>query len=269
MDFHILNIDNLKIRYAVGGSKGELVLLIHGLGGSIESWVNNIDTLSKEFKVIALDLPGFGLSDKPIIDYTIPFYTNCITKFLRILSRTRRVSIVGASLGGQIAEEITLRHPELVSKLVLISPAGALPKSFKGTPSLDKYVSIIRADSVRETKKALSAVDRHNKLIDDKHAEISYHRLSLPGAKHAFVSALRGSSQAARLDKRLDRIKPKMLLIWGKDDQIIPVKFTEPFVNLRNCRIILIENSGHQLYFTRHSLFNKYVSDFIKETTAV
>ena len=59
MDFHILNDDNL-IRYAVGGSKGEIVLLIHGLGGSIESWINNIDTLSKEFKVIALDLPGFG-----------------------------------------------------------------------------------------------------------------------------------------------------------------------------------------------------------------
>jgi pimeloyl-ACP methyl ester carboxylesterase len=103
MNFHILNDDNLKIRYAVGDSKGEIVLLIHGLGGSIESWVNNIDALSKEFKVIALDLPGFGLSDKPIIDYTLPFYTNCITKFLRILSRTRHVSIVGASLGGQIA----------------------------------------------------------------------------------------------------------------------------------------------------------------------
>ena len=103
MDFHILNDDNLKIRYAVSGSKGEIVLLIHGLGGSIESWINNIDTLSKEFKVIALDLPGFGLSEKPIIDYTIPFYTNCITKFLRILSRTRHVSIVGASLGSQIA----------------------------------------------------------------------------------------------------------------------------------------------------------------------
>ena len=116
----------------------------------------------------------------------------------------------------------------MFSKLVLISPAGALTKSFKGTPSLYKYVSILRAGSVLETKKALSAVDRHNKVIYDKHAEISYHRLSLPGAKHAFASALRGSSKAARLDKRLDRIKAKMLLIWGKDDQIIPVKFTEP-----------------------------------------
>jgi pimeloyl-ACP methyl ester carboxylesterase len=115
----------------------------------------------------------------------------------------------------------------------------------------------------------LSAVDRHNKIIDDKHAEISYHRLSLPGAKHAFASALRGSSKAARLDKRLDRIKAKMLLIWGKDDQIFPVKFTEHFVNLRNCRVILIENSGHQLYFTGYVLFNKYVSDFIKESTAI
>jgi 2-hydroxy-6-oxonona-2,4-dienedioate hydrolase len=106
MDFHILNDDNLKIRYAVGGSKGEIVLLIHGLGGSIESWVNNIDALSKEFKVIALDLPGFGLSDKPIIDYTIHFYTNCITKFLRILSRTRHVSIVGHLLEVRLLQKL-------------------------------------------------------------------------------------------------------------------------------------------------------------------
>jgi pimeloyl-ACP methyl ester carboxylesterase len=80
--------------------------LIHGLGGSIESWVNNIDALSKEFKVIALDLPGFGLSDKPIIDYAIHFYTNCITKFLRILSRTRHVSIVGHLLEVRLLQKL-------------------------------------------------------------------------------------------------------------------------------------------------------------------
>jgi pimeloyl-ACP methyl ester carboxylesterase len=65
--------------------------------------------------------------------------------------------------------------------------------------------------------------------------------LSLPGAKHAFASALRGSSKAARLDKRLDRIKAKMLLIWGKDDQIIPVKFTEP--NSKRFKLISVSKA--------------------------
>lgn len=264
MDFKYLDIDSILVRYHDTQSKGNPVLLLHGLGGSIESWLKNINAISaEELRVIILDLPGFGLSDKPKINYTINFYTIFIAKFIRSLKIGSSLSIVGCSLGGHIAAEIAINYPNLSSKLVLISPAGALPYSFKGTHSLRKYIGITRASSVQEAKEVLSVVD--NNIVDDTYAQDFYHKLSTPGAKEAFISAFKGSANAPRLSKRLDRIEANTLLIWGKNDQIIPVKYIEPFIRMKNCRIILIENSGHVPFIGKPHLFNKIVTDFIKE----
>ncbi len=264
MDFQYLNIDNICIRYIDTRSNGNPVLLIHGLGGSIESWINNIYTISsKQLRVIVLDLPGFGFSDKPKINYTPSFYSVFIAKFLNRLDAYSHVSIIGCSLGGHIAAEVALNHPSLVSKLVLISPAGAPPVSFKGTPALRKYVSILKSKSIQEVKKSLLSVD--DVSVDDTFARIFYDRLSMPGSKEAFMSALKGSTYAPRLSRRLRRIKAQTLLIWGKNDKIIPVRFIKPFMNMKNCRILLLENCGHVPFISRPTLFNKIVTDFIKE----
>ena len=264
MDFQYLNIDNICIRYIDTRSNGNPVLLIHGLGGSIESWINNIYTISsKQLRVIVLDLPGFGFSDKPKINYTPSFYSVFITKFLNRLDAYSHVSIIGCSLGGHIAAEVALNHPSLVSKLVLISPAGAPPVSFRGTPALRNYVDILKAETLQEAKKALSSVD--NGPVDDTYAQNFYSKLLTSGAKEAFITALNGSAHAPRLSRRLHKIKAGTLLIWGKDDRIIPVKFIEPFVKMENCRIFLLEKSGHVPYISRSALFNKIVTDFIKE----
>lgn len=259
-----MDMDSLHIRYHDTRCKGHPVLLIHGLGGSVESWINNIDAIStKGLRVIVLDLPGFGLSDKPKINYTISFYTIFLANFIRSLKIDSSLSIVGCSLGGHIAAEVAINHPTLVSKLVLVSPAGALPVSFKGTDALRKYIGILKARSLHEVKKVLSYAD--NNIIDGTYAQVFYHRLSMPGAKEAFISAFKGSARAPRLSKRLDRIKANTVLIWGKDDQLIPVKYIKPFVKMKNCRIILIENCGHVPFITKPVLFNKIVTDFIKE----
>jgi pimeloyl-ACP methyl ester carboxylesterase len=260
-----LDIDNLRVRYHDTQSKGSPVLLLHGLGGSIESWINNISAISaEELRVIVVDLPGFGLSDKPKINYTINFYTKFIANFIRSLKIGSSLSIVGCSLGGHIAAEVAINHPALVFKLVLISPAGAPSVSYKGTNDLRKYIGIIKAKSVQEVKKVLSSIDNNN-IVKDAYAQEFYHRLSMPGAKEAFISAFKGSANAPRLSRRLDRIKANTLLIWGKDDQIIPVKYVGLFVRMKNCRIILIENCGHVPFISKPLLFNKTVTNFIKE----
>jgi len=265
MDFQYLNVNNFQIRYLDTRSTGNPVLLVHGLGGSIESLINNISKISTEqLRVIVLDLPGFGFSSKPRINYSISFYTTFIATFLNSLKvRSSSLSIVGCSLGGHIAAEVALNHPNLVSKLVLISPAGALPVSFKGTPALRSYVNVLKAKTLQEVRKALSSVD--DDPIDNTHAQEFYRKLLMPGAKEAFMSALNGSTHAPRLSRRLHMIKAETLLIWGKNDRIIPVRFIEPFVKMENCRIILLEKCGHVPFISRPALFNKIVTDFIKE----
>ena len=114
-------IGNLHIRYIDNNQSGSPVLLIHGLGGSLESWTKNIESLSTRYRVIALDLPGFGLSDKPRTDYTVDFYVNFLIKFIKKL-KIKRPFLIGSSLGGHIVVELVIRNPKLVDKVVLISP---------------------------------------------------------------------------------------------------------------------------------------------------
>lgn len=256
-----LKIDGLNVRY-LDTKDGRPVLLLHGLGGSIESWSNNISGLSKDLRVMALDMPGFGFSDKPKMDYTIKFYVQFVAKFLAKL-QLGKTSIVGSSLGGHVAAAIAISHPDLVEKLVLISPPGALPRSFKGTPALRRYAKVIQAKSVAQVKQALSAVD--GKPVDDAYAKLVYQKISMPGAKEAFLSALKGSAQAPRLGSRLHRVKATSMLLWGKEDIMIPVRFAEPFVKMKNCRVVLLENCGHRPHAEKPELFNRLVTDFLSE----
>jgi pimeloyl-ACP methyl ester carboxylesterase len=267
MHYRYLNVAKIHVRYLATESKGNPVLLIHGLGGSIESWINNVEIISSHgFQVIALDLPGFGLSDKPQITYNIKYYFKFISKFIKQLGiGSHSLSIIGSSLGGHIAAEFAINYPSEVSKLILISPAGALPFSFKGTPVLRGYINIVKAKTVKQVRNILLRIDKNIKPIEFNYANMFFERLSLPGAREAFMSALEGSAHAPRISDRLNKIKAKTLLIWGKDDQMIPVSFLHPFIKMKNCRIILLENCGHTLYRDNSTLFNKIVIDFLKE----
>lgn len=261
-DFKFTKIDNLLVRYLDKNKRGVPLLLLHGLGGSIESWNNNINFLSTKFRIIALDLPGFGLSDKPKISYSIKFYVNFLEKFIQRI-KLNHLFIIGSSLGGHIAVEFTLKNRKMVDKLILISPAGSLPKSFKGTRELKRYIRIVNARSSKGISRILTSID--NSMVNRSYAESMYERLSLPGAKQAFISALKGSARAQRYNNQLEKIDTSMLLIWGKKDRMIPLKFIRPFMEHGNSRIIIIENCGHRPHVENPRLFNKVVKDFLIE----
>lgn len=261
-DLKFTKIDNLLVRYLDKNKSGIPLLLLHGLGGSIESWSNNINFLSSKFRIIALDLPGFGLSDKPKINYSIKFYVSFLEKFIKRI-KINHLFIIGSSLGGHIAVEFALKNREIVDKLILISPAGCLPKSFKGTRELKRYITILNARSSRDIGRILTSID--TSMVNPSYADIMYKRLSLPGAKEAFISALKGSARAQRYNNQLEKIDTSMLLIWGKKDRMIPLKFIRPFMEHGNSRIIIIENCGHRPHVENPRLFNKVVKDFLIE----
>jgi 4,5:9,10-diseco-3-hydroxy-5,9,17-trioxoandrosta-1(10),2-diene-4-oate hydrolase len=99
------------------------VILIHGLGGYIENWEKNIAHLSRTHQVFALDLPGFGRSDKPDNRYTIPYWAAFVQKFMQALE-IDRASLVGESMGGAIAIQFALQYPQQVERLILCASAG-------------------------------------------------------------------------------------------------------------------------------------------------
>jgi pimeloyl-ACP methyl ester carboxylesterase len=255
-------IDNLRIRYLDNASVGKKTLVfLHGLGGAIESWSNNLGYLSKMYRVVAFDLPGFGLSDKPRRNYTLGFFSSFVLRALRELKIGDPVNIIGSSLGGQIAARIAITSPGKVGKLVLISPAGFTPKSFLSSNGLQKYIRILDASSSAEIKKALSEATTAQVRCDDAH--MVYERLSMPGAKNAFASALKYSTTARRIN--INKIKSPTFVIWGKEDRVIPVRFILPFIEMKNCRLYILENCGHRPHAEKPKVINEIIERFIEE----
>jgi pimeloyl-ACP methyl ester carboxylesterase len=121
---------------------------------------------------------------------------------------------------------------------------------------------VTKAKSVEQVKQALFAVD--GKPVDDAYARMVFERLSMPGAGHAFLSALVGSAGASRLNSRLHKIGAATLLLWGKEDAMIPIKFIDPFVKMKNCRIIMLEGCGHRPHVEKPALFNRIITDFMR-----
>ena len=136
MQEEFVSVDSSKIRYLKAGSSKRNLVLLHGLGASAERWEYVIPHFSKHFTVFVPDLIGFGRSDKPNTDYTTEFFAKFVSSFLTELG-IEKTTMIGTSLGGQIAAEHVAQNQESVDKLVLVSPAGAMKQS---TPALDAYI---------------------------------------------------------------------------------------------------------------------------------
>ncbi|MCS7142047.1 MAG: alpha/beta fold hydrolase [Candidatus Nitrosocaldus sp.] len=257
-----ITVNNHRMRYIDEGS-GSHVILVHGLGGSASSWANNIPYLARDHHVLAVDMLGFGRSDKPRIDYTIDLFVDMLKGFMDALA-VDKASMIGSSLGGQIVAEYALRHPGMVDRLVLVAPAGFTPRAFKGTSTLLNYTRIFDARS-REGLRSL--LERVHGKISEEYIEWMYEYIRMENARHAFLSALRNSARAERLGRRFRRALEsgmKVMVVWGKDDRIIPVKYAEQFIDMPNCRLLLLENCGHRPHVEASSVFNEYVRIFLQ-----
>jgi len=252
-------IDSSKIRYFEVGASKETLLLLHGLGASAERWESVIPLFAKKFRVIVPDLIGFGYSDKPMVDYTTDYFAEFVSKFVNKIG-IKKMSIIGSSLGGQIAAESVVNYDVNVKKLVLVSPSGIMKHS---TPALNEYISAALypdADSATSAFQTMSGT----KNIDDKIISGFIERMQLPNAKMAFMSTLLGLSNSTKITEKLQLIKIPTLIIWGEEDPVIPIKYAQSFVSgINDCRFYKMEGCGHTPYVEKPDSFFEIVSDFL------
>lgn len=243
-----LQIGGMRVHYTDEG-QGEVVLLLHGTAASLHTWQGWVDALKKDFRVIRIDLPGFGITGPaPDRNYSIDSYVKFLRQFLAEL-KIKQVSIAGNSLGGQIAWHYTAQYPDDVNKLILIDSAG-LPR-LKGIPmpirlarmpvigKLGLYISprFLVRNSLKEVYFDRSKVTEE--LVD------RYQTMALrEGNRQAFIDrALQIEEDSG---KGLERIQIPTLILWGRYDQWIPVEQAENFrKKIPWSQVIVYDNAGH------------------------
>jgi pimeloyl-ACP methyl ester carboxylesterase len=215
--------------------RGPAILAVHGLGGTKGSFLPTVVALSEGFRVIALDLPGFGDSDKPIgAAYDAPFFARTVIDLLDTLGLDR-VHLIGNSLGGRVALEVGLRQPERVDRLALLAPSLAWRRERPWAP----LVRLARPELglVQLTPRPIVEAIVHRLIpsADDGWTAAGvdeFLRAYLtPAGRAAFYAAARqiyleephGNSG---FWTRLAGLQPDALFVWGRRDGLVPISFS-------------------------------------------
>jgi 2-hydroxy-6-oxonona-2,4-dienedioate hydrolase len=262
------NVNGSVIRYLEDGpTDGKILILLHGLGASAERWSRVIPTLSRDYRVIAPDIIGFGYSDKPAVEYTMDFFIDFFKSFLDNLGISK-ASIIGSSLGGHIASEFAIRFNHIVEKLVLVSPAGMMRNS---NPTLDKYIMAALYPEHQRVYEAFSEMVYDSNTLNQEILMDFVNRMSLPNAKYAFMSTLLGIRYAPRLTGRLSNITAPTLLMWGENDTTIPLaECAHQYKGIPNMEELeVIKKCGHIAPIEKPATFNRLVSRFLMRPTLI
>lgn len=272
-DDQLVEIGDIRTRYWVLGTGEPAVILLHGLGGYVENWEDNITVLAQGHQVYALDLVGFGRSDKPEVEYTIPYLTTFVHKFMQALD-IERAALVGGSMGGVISLWFARHYPDQVEKLVL-ADSGGLGKEVSiylrimTLPVLGEYF-------VRPSRKGSEDFQKmlfyDQDLIIDEWIEEDYQMSLQPGAQRCLLSALRSMGNIWGFKREiykpilenLEQIEVPTLIIWGEQDQVVPVAHAHNAAErLPNARLHIFDGCGHVPNIERAEEFNKLVTAFL------
>ncbi len=269
-----IKIGEINTRYWAVGESGPNVVLIHGVGRFAEEWLPSIDSLAAHHRVYALDLPGHGLTDKPLsASYGLVDMAGFVKAFMESLG-IDQAHIIGHSLGGGIALQLVLRFPEAVGKLALVCPAGlgkeaTLILRIATVPLLGE---ILTRPGLKGTKRLLKEFVNDPALLTEEFVEFNYRMAARPGAQQAVLKTLRtagnlfGQSEDTYrpIVNSLGKIKQQVLIIWGRQDRVLPVAHGQATVTrFPTASLEVIENCGHLPMLEETKKFNELILDFL------
>jgi pimeloyl-ACP methyl ester carboxylesterase len=253
-----------KINYVEAGDPSKpAVLLLHGMGASAGvAWPMTVPALAANHRVIAPDMIGFGKSDKPFINYRVAFYADFIDRFLTEV-KADKVSIVGNSLGGWIAVLYAAKYPTKVNKLVLVGSAGYGPPPGFDYGKLAVQMNPSTRDAVRESLKLMfynSAPFSSDAAVD---GFISARTATNDG--YTIQTLIRNLQHADDyFDDEVKALKTPTLIVWGKQDGIVPVVIGEMLKrDIAGSELFIIDKAGHLPQLEQPAEFSKKVSEFL------
>jgi pimeloyl-ACP methyl ester carboxylesterase len=247
----MIEVDGLKVHYQdTGPHDAPVLLLLHGFGSSLQTWDDWSAKLDKKYRVIRLDLPGFGLTGaSPVHDYSEESDVVFLTHFSNKLGLDK-FSIIGHSMGGKMAWSLAAAQPERVQALVLMAPDGFPEAKDIGTKPYEApaIMGVIKYVLPRYlVRKSIEPAFADANALNDALVDRYYDMLRAPGVRGAILE--RGN-QTIYKDPvpRLKKITAPTLLIWGEQDQMIPKSNAQKYANvLLNSTTVFVPNLGHLL----------------------
>ncbi len=269
-----IDVVGARVNYAEMGD-GPPLLLVHGLSGAWQNWLENIPHFARTHRVIAPDLPGFGASPMPPWEITIPAYGRFIRDFCERLG-VERCAIVGNSMGGFIATEVAVADSDRIEKLVLVSAAGITwararrePAAMigrlvrAGAPLALRFQTSVGMLRPRARQLAFRGVFHDpNGLRRELIWENVVPALSSPGYFDAFTNLV-----GYDIRNRLEEIEDPTLIVWGRNDRVVPVPAAFSYRRRigDNARLEIFDETGHVPQLERSLRFNRVLDEFLSE----
>jgi pimeloyl-ACP methyl ester carboxylesterase len=229
-----------RLHYLEAGLEGPPLLLVHGLGSSArQDWGRLVAPLGRRFHVFAPDLPGFGESERPPdADYSIPMQVEAVRGFMDAVG-LGRARVAGLSMGGWIVCRLAGSHPERVERLVVVDAAGMRPD---GPPIPAEVLLPQDVDGVRR----LAAAVRHKAPVPPSFVArdiLERRRREEWVVRRTLVSMAAGRDW---LNGTLGRADMPVLVIWGKQDALIPVGYAAPLAaEFPRAELRVLDGCGH------------------------
>lgn len=253
----IKTVNGLKINYEEKG-EGDLIVLLHGWGSNITLFANMMELLSKKYKVVAMDMPGFGKSEEPKEVWDVSSYVQFVIDFLKDYD-AKEVMLLGHSFGGRVIIKMHSRNdlPFKVTKVILVDSAGIMP------PKSNKKTWRTRYYKMGKTVLSWGIV---KKLFPDA---LENFRKKMGSADYAAASPMMRQVMVKVVNEDLEpylpNIKAPTLLVWGVNDTATPLSDGEKMEKLiPDAGLVKLENAGHYSFLEQQFTFNRVMCSFMK-----
>jgi pimeloyl-ACP methyl ester carboxylesterase len=262
-----------RVNYVEMG-EGPPLVLVHGLSGAWQNWLEQIPHFSDSHRVIALDLPGFGASPMPPWEISIPAYGRFLRDFCERLG-IDRCALVGNSMGGFITTEVAIAEPERVEKLVLVSAAGITWARARREPAamigrvgraalplaLRFQLSGIRRPGLR--RRAFQGVFHDPGSL---RREVLWENLAAAMSSPGYYDAMTNLF-GYDIRERLEEIEEPTLIVWGRNDRVVPVPAALSYKKRigDNAELVIFDRCGHVPQMERPVRFNRLLARFLRD----
>ena len=254
-------VNNIELYFESAGS-GETVLFIHGLGSSARDWETQIPAFAKHYQTIAFDLRGHGQSQKPQGPYSMSLFAKDTAELIKSLG-VGSVHVVGISLGGMIAFQLAVDHPELIKSMVIVNSGPELVvRTLKERWQVFMRFAIVRLMGMSKMGEVLSKrlfpKDGHENLRQLFVARWAENDI------RAYLDTMRAIVGWSVADK-IKNIKMPVLVV-AADKDYTPVSAKEAYIPaLGNAQLVVIEDSRHAVPVEKPDEFNRIVLEFLSK----